>query len=361
MTLNGARADIQSALALSPNDPNNLQLSGDILMKLGQPEDAIALYKKVLAQNGNSRSALISLGYASRVVGRDKDAEMYFNRLAKADPHLYVPWLALGDLYASRHDYTKAESFYRKAYDLSPRNASIVAGGMNAGIEAHKLEVAGTWLKRASPAMQNNARLLREEERYYSFKGNYQESARVGEKAIGLLPKDRDVVVYLGYDYLHLDRYQDLRQLAQKYSSILTKEPDLPLLAGYVEKHDDHLNEARADFTEAIERDPNITTAYVNRGYILHDLHQPRAAANDFETAVRQDPKNSEAHMGLAYTSLDLHKPQTALREVNLAVVGLGDSLPIHLIRATAYGQEGALSKSATEYRAALKFAPNDG
>ncbi|MGA8531956.1 MAG: tetratricopeptide repeat protein, partial [Acidobacteriaceae bacterium] len=124
---------------------------------------------------------------------------------------------------------------------------------------------------------------------------------------------------------------------------------------------DDHLNEARADFTEAIERDPNTTTAYVNRGYVLHDLHQPRAAENDFETALHQEPKNAEAHMGLAYTSLDLHKPQTALREVNLAVVDLGDSLAVHLIRATAYGQEGALSRSANEYRAALRFAPNDG
>ncbi|MGA8530512.1 MAG: tetratricopeptide repeat protein, partial [Acidobacteriaceae bacterium] len=200
---NGAHADVQAALALSPNDPNNLQLSGDVLMKLGQPEEAIALYKKVLAQNATSRSALTSLGFASRVVGRDKDAEMYFDRLAKADPRLYVPYLALGDLYTSRHDYTKAESFYRKAWGLSPRNASIVAGGMNAGIEAHKLEVAGVWMKRATPPMQNNARLLREEERYLCFKGNYQESASIGEKAIRLLPKDRDVVVYLGYDYLH--------------------------------------------------------------------------------------------------------------------------------------------------------------
>ncbi len=359
--VNGARGDIQNALSLSPNDLNNLQLSGDILMKVGQPEEAIATYKKILAKNANSRSALTSLGFASRVVGRDKDAEMYFNRLAKADPHLYVPYLALGDLYASRKDYPKADTFYHKAYELAPRNASIVAGGMNAGIEAHKLEVAGTWLKRATPPMQNNARLLREEERYYSFKGDYQESASMGEKAVRLLPKDRDVVVYLGYDYLHLNRYDDLRQLAKKYDPILTKEPDIPLLAGYVEKHDNNLNEARADFTEAIERDPNITTAYVNRGYILHDLHQPRAAENDFETALRQDSKNSEAHMGLAYASLDLHKPQSALREVNLAIVGMGDTLPVHLIRATAYGQEGALTKSANEYRAALKFAPNDG
>ncbi|MFZ0631633.1 MAG: tetratricopeptide repeat protein [Acidobacteriaceae bacterium] len=359
--LSGAHADIESALALSPNDPNNLQLSGDVLMKLGQPEEAIANYKKVLAQNPSSRSALTSLGYASRTVGRDKDAEMYFDRLAKVDPHLYVPYLALGDLYASRHDYTKAESDYRRAYALSPRNASIIAGGLNAGIEAHKLDGAGVWMKRATPAMQNNPQLLREEERYLSFKGNYQESASIGEKAIRFLPKDRDVVVYLAYDYLHLNQYQALQQLTQKYNTILPKEPDIPLLAGYVEKHEDNLNEARADFTEAIERDPNVTTAYVNRGYVLHDLHQPRAAENDFEAALRQESNNSEAHLGLAYTSLDLHKPQVALREANLAIVGLGDSLAIHLIRATAYGEEGALSKSASEYRAALKFAPNDG
>ena len=36
----------------------------------------------------------------------------------------------------------------------------------------------------------------------------------------------------------------------------------------------------------------------------------------------------------------------------------MGDSEPIHLIRATAYGREGMLQKATTEYRAALRFAP---
>ena len=39
----------------------------------------------------------------------------------------------------------------------------------------------------------------------------------------------------------------------------------------------------------------------------------------------------------------------------------MGDSMPVHLIRATAYGQNGMLTKSAVEYRAALKYSPNDG
>ena len=38
----------------------------------------------------------------------------------------------------------------------------------------------------------------------------------------------------------------------------------------------------------------------------------------------------------------------------------LGDSKPLHLIRATAYGQRHVLAKAAAEWRAALKFTPDD-
>jgi predicted Zn-dependent protease len=194
-----------------------------------------------------------------------------------------------------------------------------------------------------------------------SFRGDYQQSEDVASQAILALPNDRDVVVYLGYDYLHLNQYDELLKLTTKYEQTLSKEPDIPLLAGYVHKHNGQLSEARADFTEALQRDPEIVTAYVNRGYVLHDLHQPREANADFEAALKREPKNGEAHLGLAYTSLDLRKPQMALRQAALAESSLGDSQPIHLIRATAYGQQGALAKAVSEYHAAINFTPNDG
>ena len=71
-------------------------------MKLGRFEEAIATYKKILAIDSKNRFALTSLGYASRAAGRDADAEKYFQRLAQVDPDLYVPYLALGDLYTAR-------------------------------------------------------------------------------------------------------------------------------------------------------------------------------------------------------------------------------------------------------------------
>ncbi len=357
----GALADIKAALADNPSDPNNLQLNGDILMKLGKTDDAIDVYKQILKQDANNRFALTSLGYAERAAGRDQDAEKYFLHLAQADPKLYTPYLALGDLYTARKQYSKAQAAYNKGRELAPDNALIVAGGINAGVEAHDMKVAAAWVARVTPEMNREPQVLRERERYLSFKGNYQESANIGEQAIKVLPRDRDVVVYLGYDYLYSQKYDNLLALTSKYMNVLPKEPDIPLLAGYVYKHNGQSEQAEEAFSEAIKRDPQVETAYVNRGYMLNDLHEPDSAAADFETALKMDPKDGQAHLGLAYASLDLHKNSVALRQASLAEKAMGDIRDVHVIRATAYGGEGMLSKAATEYRAALKFTPQDG
>ena len=357
---NGALQDINRALVINAHDRNDLQLNGDILLKLGRIEDAIAVYKQVLAIDAINQFALTSLGYASRAAGRDQDAEKYFQRLAQTHPALYVPYLALGDLYTARHEFQRAEMSYRKGFALAPRKALILAGGMNAAIEAHDLSLAGAWLGRVTEEMEREPQILREKERYLSFKGDYQESADVGREAMKVLPNDRDVVVYLGYDLLHLGKYDELLSLTTKYLNIMPQEPDIPLLRGYVYKHEGRFDQARQDFTETLNRDSEVVTAYVNRGYVLNDLHQPQAAAEDFESALKREPDNGEAHLGLAYANLDLHKPQAALRHAELAERKLGDSRDIHVIRATAFGRQNLLVEAAGEYRAALKFTPND-
>lgn len=359
--LDSAGKDLQEALAINPRDLNTLQLQGDLLVKMNKAEEAIAVYGKIIKIDPKNRSALIALGYSSRLAGHDREAEKYFEQLASAYPTFYVPYLALGDMYTARHDFDKAEASYTKAFKLAPKNSLIVAGGMNVDIEAHKLDRAAVWVSRVTPEMEQDPQVLREEERYSSFKGDYSQSAAIAERAIRVLPKDRDVVVYYGYDLLNLGRYDDLLKLTDQYTTVFPKEADLPLLAGYAHKHGGQLQEARTDFTLAIERDPGMVTAYVNRGYVLHDLRQGPAASADFEAALKLEPNNGEAHLGLAYASLDQHKPQIALRQSQLAEQIMGDSQPLHLIRATAYGQRGQLTKAANEYRAALKFTPNDG
>ena len=356
----GALTDVRDALAIDAHDPNGLQLNGDVLMKLGQPDEAIAAYKKVLDIDPKNRFALTSIGYASRAAGRTADAEKYFQRLAQADPDLYVPYLALGDLYTADRHFKQAQVSYAKAFELAPKNALVVAGGLNAATEAHDMPLGGKWMGRSTPEMEQEPIFLREEERYLTFQGEYAKSEQVGEEALKALPHDRDVVVYLGYDLLHLEKWNELQALMQQYQDTLPKEPDIPLLMGYVHKHQGLSDKAEQDFTETIKRDPDIVTAYVNRGYMLNDLHKPDAAAADFEAALKREPKDGEAHLGLAYADLDLRKPGAAIRHANLAEASMGDSKNVHVILATAYARQEMLAKAASEYKAALKFTPDD-
>jgi tetratricopeptide (TPR) repeat protein len=357
---NGALSDIKQALTSDHGSRDDLQLDGDILMKLGRTDDAIDAYRQALSSDPDNRLALTALGYASRAAGRYSDAEKYFERLARVDSASYVPYLALGDLCTARREFTRAQTYYNQGYARAPKNALIVAGGMNAGIEAHNLPLAGQWFGRVTDSMKSEPKVLREEERYLSFEGKYQESAAAAQEAIKAMPDDRDVVVYLGYDLLHLGKDGELLALTSKYQSVLPKEPDIPLLAGYVHKSEGMKKEALEDFTEALKRDPTAVTAYVNCGFVLNDLGQPQAAAEDFTAAIKREPDDGEAHLGLAYTELDLKRPDEALRQAALAERTGGDERDLHIVRATAYGREGMLAQSAREYRAALQFAPQD-
>ncbi|MGH9642307.1 MAG: tetratricopeptide repeat protein, partial [Terriglobales bacterium] len=73
----GALQDVHDALALNPKDPNALQLNGDLLVKIDRPEEAVAIYKKILTIDPDSELALTSLGSVERQLGHDKEAERY--------------------------------------------------------------------------------------------------------------------------------------------------------------------------------------------------------------------------------------------------------------------------------------------
>ena len=235
-----------------------------------------------------------------------------------------------------------------------PDNALVVAGGANAALESHNLDLAQRWLQRATAKLNANPQVKRERERYLTFKGDYEESAKLGYEVIEKLPKDREGVVYLAYDLYYLGRYDEAMALVTKYEPILANDKDLPLIAGNVHAHNGNLQDALKDFTLALERDPKMATGYVNRGFVLNDLREPGKAAKDFQTALQLQSNYGEAHLGLAYADLQLHRPKPALTQLDAAQKILGKSHSWHLARAEAFRQEQDFSHAETEYRVAL-------
>jgi tetratricopeptide (TPR) repeat protein len=355
-----ADKDLKDALQLAPKDVNSILSYGNLVWKLGQKDTSRAMFLKALEIDPRNRQALISLGYLSRDMGDRKGAEDYFSQAAKLSAKDYVPYVALGDLYASERKFDLAEKNYEAAYQRAPGQALIVAGGTNAALESHQLDLAKVWLSRAKGAMNENPQVMREHQRYLTWTGHYKEAADLGFKVIEKLPRDPQAPVYLAYDLYYLGRYQEALDLAIKYDSILPNNRDLALIEGYVHVRSGKLHEALADFTHAVERDPQMATGFANRGFVLNDLKQAGRAARDFETAIKLEPNYGEAHLGLAYADLQLHRPMPALDELDTAKKLLGESHSWHLARAEAFRQEQNFPSAEEEYRAALQEIPDD-
>src|SRR5690349_3129715 len=239
----GAEADLKEALKLDPENDNVTLQYGSLLWKAGRKSEARQMYTTLLKRDDKNRYALEALGYLSRDEGDNKAAETFFSRMAAAFPNDYVPYMALGDLYTAMKEYPRAQESYEKAHKLAPTNSQIIASGSNAAIEAGKVDLAGQWIARATGAMKNDPRVMRETERYLFLKGRYAESARLGEQAIVKLPHDRDAAVYLGYDYYNLGRYDEVLALVSRYEGVLPKEANFPLLAGHVHKQNQLLQQ----------------------------------------------------------------------------------------------------------------------
>jgi tetratricopeptide (TPR) repeat protein len=358
--LKGAEADLLEARKLDPGNDNITLQYGNLLWKEGRSEESRKIYEGVLAKDPNNRYALEAMGYLYREENDPKMAAEYFHRLAKAYPDDFLPYLALGDLYTGTREFQLADENYQQAYKLAPDNPLIIANAANAAIEAQQIKLAGVWVNRATGKMNDDPRVMRERERYLFHSGNYAESAKLGYKVLEKLPKDRNASVYLAYDLYNLGRYDDALAVADKYDSVLPNEPNFPLIEGHVHKHSQLLDESVNDYTRAIQRDPKMAEAYVNRGYTLNDMQNAQQAAQDFSTALKLAPNNGTAHLGLAFSELQLRNPKEAREQAEEAQKLMGESGSTHLALATAYRQEHLLASAEQEYRAAIKFAPTD-
>ena len=355
-----AEADLVEARRLDPENLNIQLQYANLLWKVGRKDDSLKLYGDVLAKDPTNRFALEAMGYLYREDNNPKLAAEYFNRLAKDYPDDYIPYLALGDLYTQTREFPRADEEYQQANKLAPDNPTVIANAANAAIENQQIKLAGEWIGRAKGKVADDPRVMLEHERVLLHQGNYAESAKLGYKVLQQLPKDRNASVYLAYDLYNLGRYDDALALADKYDAVLPNEPNFPLLEGHVHKHSQLLDEAVDDYTRAIQRDPKMVEAYVNRGYTLNDMQNPQQAEQDFHTALKLAPGNGIAHLGLAFSDLQLRQPKEALDEAREAQKLMGESGATHLALATAYRQQHLLASAEQEYRAAIKYAPSD-
>ena len=129
------------------------------LAESGEPAKAIALLEK---DAGTDPDALITLGNAYAIAGRNGDAVRTYTRLLEIDPRNALAHENIGTAYLQARDYAKAEASLRRALDLDYNLAGAhTALGVVFASTGRKAEAIEAWKRGAALGDPNAADNLR--------------------------------------------------------------------------------------------------------------------------------------------------------------------------------------------------------
>jgi tetratricopeptide (TPR) repeat protein len=116
---------------------------------------------------------------------------------------------------------------------------------------------------------------------------------------------------------------------------------------------------AIADFTRAIQLDPNLASAYAGRGTEYYKKSDWDRAIADFTQAIRLDPKHSTtfANRGAAYNSKN--DWDRAISDCTESIRLDPNYANAYRHRAFAYIQKGSYAQARADVNMALKLNPN--
>jgi len=122
-----ALADYKKSLELDPEFQLSLGEAGKILAKKGDIEGAAAYYKKSYELGTTDILALYNYGACLINLGNNDDAQKVFEKLLSIDPDYPDAFYQLGIIYLGKNDNARAKEYLQKFLELDPdnENASV--------------------------------------------------------------------------------------------------------------------------------------------------------------------------------------------------------------------------------------------
>lgn len=129
---------------------------------------------------------------------------------------------------------------------------------------------------------------------------------------------------------------------------------------GQMLAHSGKLDEAQAEFEQALTTDPYNIQALYGRGLIYQGRGQHQQAIDDFTAASGLSPQKAEPLVSRATSYLALDKANQAVADLDEAVQADPNNVAAWSARGQAYERLGDKAKAAVSYNRALALRPRD-
>lgn len=294
--------------------------------RLKQTNSAIEDFNQSIQLSPESATAYNNRGNALMDLGHPEEAIKDFDRAIQLQPAYGAAFNNRGNAYAALHQYDAAFQSFRKGAELLPQSAVPFNGRGRTHAELARYHAAVRDLTRAISLDQKYAAAYRNRAEANFAIANFGAAADDATQAFALEP----------------DRPQ----------------PDLHLLRARAYAAENKFKEAIADFDTALELNPELIEAYVERGSLFANNKRSDDAIGDYTRAIQMDPKNAKAYALRAEAKLKSDAVDGALLDVNQALqLSLSDPLALR-IRGNIYEVQERVEDAMVDYRKALAKDP---
>ncbi|MEZ4774508.1 MAG: tetratricopeptide repeat protein [Bacteroidia bacterium] len=241
-SLEKAIADIETGITLFRNSPDLHYWRGFFAFTIDDTATAMAEYQAAAGLGSKSPETFYQMGQIYFFQGKNEKALEMYDKAAQLNDHdpLYI--FARGYLEENRRLYSKAVEAYLRALELDP-------GYDRALIRLHDV--------------------------YLEHYENETEAIKYLDQLLAAHPGHSLARFYKGNEYF--------RKAMKVYND------------AQMESFRNRINEAVAEYTISINRDPGYAQAWYNRGYCYFLADRYQEAMKDFEECLKNNPKHAQA------------------------------------------------------------------
>jgi serine/threonine-protein kinase len=291
--------------ALRPEHPGTHRLQADLLMFLGEYEEACVARAEVVRLQPSAEN-FVELGIALREAGKVKPAIAAFRAALKREPNLASAHRGMGGALARLGNQAGAEASFQEALRLAPRDAETLdnyGAFLCDHLRRHDDAVAA--FRKAlqirpdltGPRVNLAVALM--------GKGDAAAAGKELNEALRQAPESAEAHRVLGAlqcDFLH--RYQDAAVSLRRAIELSPKDPVAHFNLGQALMRLKDTAGAEAAFRQALRLAPGLAEAHDRLGDVLFQRQAWKEAARAYRLAIRHKPGLAGAHNSLG-TTLD--------------------------------------------------------
>ena len=333
-----AKADIEKALDLAPNNSDALALQSVIAVTQNEKDNALDLAKKSVEADPKSASARIALSYAQQANFDLEGARNSLEEAVKSNPENALAWARLAEIWLSFAELNKALEAAQKAVSLNPdlsRTQTVLGFAYLTQVKTGKSKEAfqkAIELDQADPLPRLGLGLAKIREGGLPkwdpaltkmLEPGLQEGTRDLETAVSLDPDNSLIRSYLGKAYyektedkLATDQFDMAKKVDPMdptpyfYDAIKKQTTNRPVEALHDLQKAIELNDNRAVYRSRLLLDADQAARSASLARIYTDLGFQQRALVEGWKSVNTDPSDFSGHRFLAdtYSALPRHE-----------------------------------------------------